>query len=250
MERAIMMDKTYGNRTMNMGYDFVSLLPFLMLFKRKWVPIIVFPVLMYAVIMCIKRGAIIIMVLFLLYFLYAYYIRDVKKYRFRNSVIVVFLILGAWSIMKDFYFQNDYLQVRMQNMVDGDINGRDYIFEKILNHWLNEAGLFEFLFGSGFCASYGIAGNYAHNDWLELLAMSGVIGPLVYFVFFVTEFRFASNVKNDSYKKCIYAILCIWLAKTFFSMSYCAISNMPLSLLLGYLVGESIKENFKLHIYE
>lgn len=241
-ERSIIIDKTYGNMTLNMGYDFVSLLPFLLLFKKKWIPIAISPLIIYTVIMCIKRGAILITALFYIYFIYVYFVKNEKVHKMRNIFIGIALMIGAGYLALDFYMQNDYLQVRMQNMMEGDMNGRDYIFSKIINHWQNEVGIFEFIFGSGFCSSYKIAGNYAHNDWLELLAMSGVIGPIAYLTFFVKEYRYARSVYDAELKQIIYVILLIWFAKTFFSMSYCSIANMPMSLLLGYVVGLSIKE--------
>lgn len=247
-ERNEIIGKTYGNMTMNMGYDFLSLLPFMLIFKRKWIPIIVSPLIIYAVIMCIKRGAILITALFFVYYIYSYFIKNEKAHKMRNTIIGVILLLAASYLALDFYSQNDYLQVRMQNMLEGDMNGRDYIFTRIIEHWQDESNLFEFIFGSGFCSSYKIAGNYAHNDWLELLAMSGIIGPVVYLTFFIKEYKFAKSLSNVFVKECIWVILLIWFTKTFFSMSYCSIANMPMSLLLGYMVGFSLinEKNVKL----
>lgn len=241
-ERSEVIDKISGNRTLNMGYDFVSLLPFLFIFKKKRVPIIVSPLIIYAVIMSIKRGAILITCLFYIYYAYSSFIKNEKYHKLRNTVIAVVLLLGIGYLASIFYFQNDYLQVRIQNMLEGDMNGRDYIYTKIIQHWLNGNNVFEFILGSGFCSSYRIAGNYAHNDWLELLSMSGLLGPIIYMIFFIKEYRYAKKIDNCVTKECIYVLLLIWFAKSVFSMSYCSIANMPMSLLLGYMIGISLKK--------
>ena len=248
--RAEIAEKTYGNLTLNMGYDFVSLLPYLFLFKRKWIPIAISPLFIYAVIMCIKRGAILITSMFFVYFLYTYFVKNEKKNKVRNTFIVLFLLICAIILASFFYYQNAHLQVRMHNMMEGDTNGRDVLFTKIFGYWKNEANVLEMLFGSGFCSSYKIAGNYAHNDWLELLSSSGVLGVVIYLTFFLSQYKYALRVEDVMYRKCICVILMIWLSRTFFSMSYCSISNMPLSLFFGYMVGKTLTETHKLRFYE
>lgn len=232
-------DKLYGNMTLNMGYDFVTLLPYLFLFKKKWIPILVSPIIILVVLACIKRGAIIITVIFFLYYIYEYFIKTEKKHRIRNVllslVILTLLAYLAWN----YYWLDEQLQRRMQSLMQGDINGRDRIYSLIYENWLSN-GLIQFIFGNGFCSSYKIAGNYAHNDWLELLAMSGIIGPIIYLRFFIKEYKFASGILFTNDRLCIIAIIIIWFCKSLFSMSYCSFSTMTLSLIFGYLVGNNL----------
>ena len=237
--KASIQDQTYGTLTLNMGYDFVALLPYIFLFKKKWIPILVSPIIFISVLACIKRGAIIITSLFYVYYIYEYFIKAEKFHKVRNLILSVLLLFFIAYCGWDYYLQDDQLQRRMTSLMEGDSNGRNVIFSAIFDNWLN-SDYIQIIFGNGFCASFKIAGNYAHNDWLELLAMSGILGPLLYLSFFISEYKYAKSISNLNERLCIIIILIIWFSKTLFSMSYCSVSTMPLSLLLGYMIGRNI----------
>lgn len=94
----------------------------------------------------------------------------------------------------------------MENMLEGNVSGRDRIYANIFNGWLDSDNFINLLFGYGFAGSRLLSGSghFAHNDWLELLSNFGLLGVTIYIVLFYSASKFIRNNKWGSDKKIIF----------------------------------------------
>ena len=230
-------------RTMNMAYDFVVIVPFIYLFKRKLLCLLFIFLITYFVAYGGKRGAIFTFLLSAAYMVYLWFLRDTKKNRVLKFAAFFISIGVAYYILADVFQNSSLLQHRLDMTLEGDTNGRSIIAKRIMDSFWDSPSAINFFLGYGFCSSVKFAGNYAHNDWLELLSMSGLLGVTIYAAFFL-QFIFLIRRKSlsEKHRTLLIVIFLIWLLRSFFSMSYCDVGNMPLSLLLGYLAGFEIKK--------
>jgi O-antigen ligase len=162
-------------------------------------------------------------------------------------------LIGVLIYGYQFFLQNEYLISRFEQLDEGNSSGRDEIFAYIFSNWANSESLFDIFFGYGFAGSRQLSGKgLAHNDWLELLSNFGLLGVVIYLLFFYQAFKYAIKLNVQSqYRLMLLCILTIWLATSLFSMGYNSSDGYLRSILLGYILGisnpkRSVSNN---HIY-
>src|SRR5690606_18381472 len=155
--------------------------------------------LLYFVILGSKRGALLILLIGILFFL----IYQVLKVEPKKRLISLFVtglfsaVVGYISYL--FYLSNEFFVNRWQEVEEGG-SGRDLIYSNIFNSWYNSDNILNFLFGYGFMTSvqYSGSNHLAHNDWLEVLINFGFFGFLVYFLLIISLFIFVFD-KNKNF---------------------------------------------------
>ena len=234
------LDPTQQNENVvnNAAYSFIGLFPFAFLFvRRKLVSIGWWVCCCCFLLLGAKRGAIItggISSLIFVWYLFKDSIRE-KRYK---ALIIVCVIMGISAYYGYQYVMgNEFLIYRFEDIAQG--SGRSLIYRKIFDSWNGTPSLVHFLFGFGFNSSIAIAGNYAHNDWLELLSCCGLLGVIVYAWMFWALFRYYRLYSTEETRPMLAMIIASWLCMSAFSMGYTNISLF--SILLGYIMG--VQEN-------
>lgn len=222
----------------NMGYEFLCLFPILTFSNKR-------PLLQYLGIICVmtfilmgmKRGAILIGALCMVWFLLEMF-RTAKRYK---KLLIVVVSVGAvilmsylvWHLMQT----SDFFSQRLQATIEGNVSGRDFLFVTFLNYFLYDTTFFQFLFGSGANATLEISVNYAHNDWLELAINQGVFGVVVYAIYWVCFFRAWRSMTDDRLVSFAFGlVMFIYFMRTFFSLSY-GDMNIYSTIVLGFCLG-------------
>lgn len=228
--------------TNNVAYSFVALLPYVFLFRRKKILAIgSMLILIFFIIQGSKRGAMVTGGVGLLCFIY-YQLRTVpKENRIKGYLLVIIAVLGMAYYAFDVYESNTYLITRLQN-TGGE--ARNIIYANLLNAWASSESFFKLIFGFGFAASlkYSGTGNYAHNDWLELLSNFGLIGIIVYGVLFYLAVKYIRKLNWSIEKKLLMTtVVLIWFCQTLFSMFYTSGDGYVQTILIAYLVGSKSK---------
>ena len=233
--------------TNNMGYRFVALLPLLAIFRKTKFSYISVFIASYFVIMSSKRGAILCCALFFILLFYYSFQNIPRKKKFVYSI----LVLGIFSIcvyyLIDIFMSNEYLMMRLTNMEAGNDdsgNARIDQVSAIINYSTN-GPIFNFFFGYGFDKSVMIAGNYAHNDWAELLANLGVFGCLLYLIFFtslISIFTKNRQLLNPMQKLMFVSVLSCWLLVSMFSMGYISNNSFLYTIVIAYLISHIEKQ--------
>jgi hypothetical protein len=221
----------------NGSYSIIGLFPLIMLFKKKYIQYIAFAVCSYFIIISFKRGPIVIMLC-----CYLYYTLFSVNNIIRNKWIVI-AIPVAFYFLYDFfitvYADSLYFQERIEETLEGSSSHRDLIASTLLTFFFEHSNLFQVLFGHGAFATIKVAGNAAHNDWLELLVNQGIVCVIIYAVYWLRIIHcWKRNDKSSEQRLAIGTYIIVYLLASFFSMSY---SEIPLyaTLVLAYVVAKT-----------
>lgn len=233
---AISMGSDQEEFTNNVAYDFVGLMPLLVFLHKK--PTLQFVALIYIMVFILlgmKRGAILVGIICVLYFLYQSYRSANRKMRKRIVALTVVALVGFAYFAIDFMASSDYFQYRLETTMEGNSSGRDFIYSTLYEHILSRDSIGTIIFGEGINHTVVIAGKYAHNDWLELGINMGLLGVLVYIIYFLTLGINTFNARKHDQTIFASLLLCcvVMFSTTLFSMSYNSLS-IGITMALGY----------------
>lgn len=224
--------------TNNSAYMFVSLLLLLPLFRVK--PIVGYLIAIAIssfVLMSAKRGAIILCIMCIVLFVW-YNIRNTTR-TFKVITIgasVVFILVAGYAA-NEFIQSNDYLLSRLAATQSGNSSGRDRIYASLIKNLNDDDSSLHFLFGRGADSTFHIAGNFAHNDWLEIATNMGILGVIVYLFYWIKFYKSVNRMKCDN--SVYYAFLMVFafcFIRAFFSMSINDMSTIT-TLVIGYCLA-------------
>lgn len=231
--------------TNNMGYLFVALMPGVVLFKNNIkLQYGIMIVCMTFVMMGMKRGAIIVGVVSLIYYLYFNFKYNNQISKGKVLFFSILIIVAAYFITEHMIESSDYFMSRIAQTREGNSSGRNEIYEYFWNHFKNEMDTFKFLFGNGANATLDIGINYAHNDWLEIAINQGVLGLVVYAIYWLCFCRTIKSIKYNKSAKLVLTLTFIsFFIKTLFSMSYTGYSLFSCTVFGYYLAHCKNVEN-------
>lgn len=219
--RMIANDYDSEGLTNNIAYQFVSIVPFLFFFRKN--EVIMYLFILYILIFIIygmKRGAIIIGVIAIIYVIYNSY----KQMELRNKIYVICMFICVIYLISKVVFilatENDYFNYRIDKTLEGDSSGRDSYYMFYINSFLDNQSVLRLLFGGGTYYTVKLNGNLAHNDWLELLISYGLLGVSLFFIFWRSLYKYINNLKETDYYNISFCFFIIFLIQTLFSMSY------------------------------
>lgn len=226
--------------TSNIGYRFLILFPFLYFWNKRTIfQYVAMAILFLFILMGMKRGAILIGSICFIFFIYHNW-NNTKQ--FRNKLIIILSTLALFSGIV-YYVQtmletSDYFVSRIEQTLDGNSSGRDIIYSKIKTAILEEPSSLKLIFGHGANSTIAFAGNYAHQDWLEIACNNGLIGVIIFALFFVVFYVSVVKSRRTCPKyisNAFFILFLICLCKSMFSMS---IQNMAIAqtLLIGYSI--------------
>ena len=220
------------------AYNLVSLFPLLCFLKKPLAKYFLTIAIIVLVILSVKRGAILTCLFALLYFIY--HDRKDGSSTNKNASLVLGIALTAFTIwfVSVQLSSNAHFLSRWEETIAGESNGRDYIFQAVLNGvFNNKTSLEQLVFGQGANRTVFYAGHYAHNDWLETLCNNGFLGVVILFNFFFQSYKLAVYFKKKSvsvYYNAAMLLFLIAIIKTLFSMSI-QVLHISQCMLWGYL---------------
>lgn len=229
--------------TNNTGYLFLSCIPLLVLYRK--VPFIQFSALAFLmafIVMGMKRGAIVIGAVVSVYFMLSAIKNSRGKTRFVFFLFsIVICIVSVYFVI--YQMENsDYMMARIQDTLDGDSSGRDNIYSFFWTYFIERTDALQFFIGRGGNGTLEIYKNYAHNDWLEIAVNQGLLGIIVYTIYWVCFYKTWKQTSNIDAKNILAIIMLIYFAKTLFSMSYGDMTYVATSV-LGYSLARSCKSD-------
>lgn len=219
--------------TINVGYQFVSLIPMVYLFKRRTIlQYILLAVLFLIVLSTFKRGAIFTGGVCVVYFIYTSLSNSKNNSKGLVIIIAVLFIFFVSNSVLRFYENSNYAQLRMEQTLEGQSSGRDEIFSDAWNIFVNSNPI-QFLFGHGANGTVKEIGIAAHNDWLEILVNQGILGLFVYVFYWFAFYSVIRKNKNELTSPIIATVAIIYFVSSWFSMSYGSM-HLPANICLGY----------------
>lgn len=221
--------------TNNASVVFLFILPFILLLKNRYLSYLVTLICSYYLMEGAKRGNIIcaIPVLFL-FILSTFRNKQVKFYE--KLVFIVFLLFAtSWGTEK--FVENEYLQARVEQTLEGNSSNRDIIYANAWKVFSESENAYNVLVGYGFdgTINHKDLNERAHNDWLEILVDYGITGIIFYCSIFLSLFSTIKKEKNLKNKYILTSVVAIWFLKSIFSMGFSGEIMSLLFILLGYV---------------
>lgn len=231
--------------TNNVGYIFLSLIPIWALFRKK-------PLLQYAglafcmafILMGMKRGAILIGCVVVLYLIW----QIIRNARGKQKFIVILLtavlaIAGVYFVI-DMMSSSDYFIQRIEDTKAGNSSARDDLYSFFWTYFTERAELLHYLFGRGANGTLEVYNSYAHNDWLEIAINQGLFGIIIYLLYWINFYKTWRQSTNIDAKTILALVGIIYFAKTLFSMSYGDMTYVCTSV-FGYALANYKKPNLE-----
>ena len=238
IERVALVDRE--EITNNISYEFLSLIPMLFIvdMKRLW-RYGMLALCFIIVVAGMKRGAILIGVLVVLWF----FIFELKAARPSQKIFTFLLLIVAMTgillFALNLYDNSPFFQLRVQQTIEGDTSGRNYIYANFWKYFINQTNSLHLFFGNGADSTITISGGYAHNDWLEIGINNGIFGVVLYFLYWVAFAREWWKTKNtEIIFYCLGSLLIIYFLASLFSMSYNSV-KITAALCFGYCWAKS-----------
>ena len=227
--------------TINVAYQIVALLPLLWFWREKPLVQYGFLVLVFlAVLSTAKRGAILISILCMMYFVSQSLKNSTRRQKFGYFLLVVLFVAAVLVLAKNYISNNAYLQQRWENTQAGNSSGRGAIYRECWDAFIN-SNFLELLFGHGMRGTLMLTGHSAHNDWLQFLLDYGLFGALVYLCYWIVFIRTWLTDHEDQTRPIIGTIVIIYFISTLFSMSFNAM-ELPACICLGYCLAEQQRQ--------
>lgn len=223
--------------TNNAGYLFLSLIPVLVLFRKK--PLLQYvglAICMAYVIMGMKRGAIIIGVAVTLYLVWNLIRQQRGTKRFWLIVLTAVLMVAGVYYFLFMMQSSEYFMSRINDTMEGKTSGRDNLYSFFWTYFTEKADTLHYLLGRGGNGTLEIYYNYAHNDWLEIAVNQGLLGIIVYAIYWKNLYSTWRQSTNIEAKTILALVGIIYFAKTLFSVSYGDMTYVCTSV-LGYALA-------------
>ncbi len=229
--------------TNNIGYFFVALMPFAYILdgKRSLQYFFLFFNFIFTLI-SVKRGAILIATILLLFFLFNS--MKIKKNKGRIIIISIVALAGMALAFNYMVGHNDYFASRLEGTINGTSgNEREDMYTTMFEWYIENNSMQGLLLGNGPYTSIKLIGQPAHNDWLEIALAQGFLGIIIYMVywFFLAKTAWQQKHSNNMLSFCITSsFFIIFFLKTFFSMSYASIPFYAM-LVLSFAIAQQEK---------
>lgn len=225
--------------TNNGSVVFLYILPITLFLKNRYFSYGITLISAYFLMEGAKRGNIICAVpVIILFIVLTFRNRRVRIYE-KLIFIVFFLFAISWGIKQ--FEQNEYLQTRVEQTIEGNSSNRDILYTNAWKVYSESNNLKNIIFGYGFqatCYNQQI-GNYVHNDWLEILVDYGAFGAIFYLTIFLLLFQLIRKEKDVQKRYVLIAIALVWFFKSIFSMGFTSDTMFILFLSLGYVCQKS-----------
>ena len=227
----------YGRTEMtnNYGYNFVAIIPLLCFWKKN--PIIQLGLtllILVFIIISMKRGAILTGAICTLFFFVSIFRSSSSWGKISLILLLAITFYLTSPIISKYIANSEYYQYRIEETLDGNSSNRNTMYSKAINHIFNESSLTQFFFGSGADSSIGILSNYTHNDWLEIGINQGLLGVIIYLLYFVSFYKlWRTDIEKGSLRDSLGLCLIICFMTTLFSMSYNSMF-IPICICIGY----------------
>lgn len=206
--------------TNNAGYVMAALIPCVFAFKKQWIQYLFLSICAIFIVFSMKRGAMLTggIAVALYFIMRTRHLSLLKRLLF--VIVSAFICIIIFNYLSDSVFQNDYFQRRLELTLEGESSGRDALLSKCIDYYINQESIFQQVFGMGANGTFKIAGNGAHNDWVEMLLNQGLVGLAMFFLFWIYFFKVIVN-KSYSYlsRDVLTLIFVICFLRTLYSQS-------------------------------
>lgn len=243
--RAYFVQNTDDTALISTAYYALFLMPFAFMIKRKWLMWFLVCIIFLTVVLSSKRAGFISFIGALIVYAYLTIKIDNKGDGSRLKYLLTFVLVGiiGLQLFNSFISTNDiHLLDRLATMSEDGGSGRDEVYAYT---WglLMDSDLFSLLFGHGFntVVNYSILGLSAHTDFLETPFDYGIVGMIIYIIFYFRLFKYYKILKryNPNYAPIFLSTLFITLVLSAFAhLIIYPTHYLFFCMYWGFLMGE------------
>ena len=228
--------------TNNAGFFFVPLIPMLNLLKLKNVWIYIFLIIIAAfMLMSMKRGAILAGGVMGILFVIHHFRGKSLRHLMNILILSIAAMYAIFLYVIEQYSKSSYFQTRVEQTLSGNSSGRTYIYENYWRYFVEHTNTLEFIIGNGANATKALLGQYAHNDWLEFAINQGVLGVVLYLVYWTVLVREWRHYRGPI--ECRWVLGDIIIAYFLISLYSMSFADMPIAatFCIGYCLAMDIR---------
>lgn len=243
--RAYFVQNTDDTALISTAYYALFLMPFAFMIKRKWLMWFLVCIIFLTVVLSSKRAGFISFIGALIVYAYLTIKIDNKGDGSRLKYLLSFVLVGiiGLQLFNSFISTNDiHLLDRLATMSEDGGSGRDEVYAYT---WglLMDSDLLSLLFGHGFntVVHYSILGLSAHTDFLETPFDYGIVGMIIYIIFYFRLFKYYKILKryNPNYAPIFLSTLFITLVLSAFAhLIIYPTHYLFFCMYWGFLMGE------------
>lgn len=223
------------NIAINASGLFLAIIPLLFITKNNIIKFGALLVCSYFLISAVKRGNIIAAIVPIFLLLYQHF-KGSKKSIWKTILYIIFIV-GFVIVIYNWVISNEFFQYRVEQTEEGNSSNRDILYRSILNIFHNTDSVIHILFGYGYNATNRLIGMMAHSDWLEILLDYGVIGVVIYALFFVSTIHQVKYYNNAQEKLFLVSCIIIWILKSIYSMFIFDTNSFVMAMCIGIALG-------------
>lgn len=254
MQKAAMLGSEQTEFTITCVYSFLSILPLVVLFKKNIIlQFILISVIFVYCVLGVKRGPIIFGAIASLIVIFGMFRQNVFWKKMLVLIVTLACFVGLYEFIMFQMESSPYFAVRFQDTLDGNTSGRDEYAKIIFDYYLNNSSNKDFFLGIGALGTLSVNESYAHNDWIGILLEQGILGGVLYLLYWIGFV--CSWIKSKSNADCFLVLgllVFIGFGKTMISMYYLPItaemitSSGFFAIVLGYYLARAFpQENVK-----
>ena len=250
LQQAAMTGSTRKDFTITCVYSFLSILPLIVLFKKRI--FLQFTLMCVVFVYCVlgaKRGPAILAGISSVFIIFSMFRQSLAW----KKIIILIIAIGCfWGIYELISFKmesNSYFSLRVEQTLQGETSGREEYARNVLDYFLHKASNKDFLLGIGAQGTLSVNSSYAHNDWIGILLEQGILGGLLYLLYWI---GFVISWLKSWYKSECFLVLglliLIGFGKTLISMYYLPItaemitSSGFFAITLGYYLAKAFPQ--------
>ncbi len=222
----------------NIGFLYVPLIPMLLLVRIKNVWKYVLAMVLFGLVMLsMKRGAILTGGIMLLLFLKQNFKVRTKQQLFYMFSLTCIALFAMYRFVTNLYEQDAFFHKRFDMTLEGYSSQRDKIYGFFWHYFTERTSALEFFFGHGANGTLSLYGQYAHNDWLEFAINQGLLGIILYMVYWIIfSWHWKTYQGPQVCRAAMGDLIIAYFLVSSFSMSF---GNMPLAatLCIGYCLA-------------
>ncbi len=228
----------------NGSYSVLYLLPFILCLKNRFVRFGLMAMVIFIVMISLKRGGFIAVILGLLtYFVTSYFSINGKRFKIGHLILIVAAVWGLFSLT-DYINQNiigNVLYDRIASIEENEGGGRLEVYKNYIDFIVSDS-LFYWFIGHGWTGSLRSGLDVTcHNDFLEVFVDFGVIGFTMYLSFWVALVKLTIKMirEKNLYAPAMAASVAIFLVNSMVSHIFIYSWYMiEFALFWGYIVSE------------
>ena len=227
------------------AYYPLLLLPFALMIKRKWLMWIFVCIILFSVVLSSKRAGFIAFTGAIVVYAYSMMRINSRGLGSKMKYVLGFILIGfiGFQVFNSYVSSNDIqLLERLGNLREDGGSGRDEVYAYTLNLLL-KSDIISLLFGHGFntVVHYSEYELSAHTDFLETPFDYGIIGMIVYIIFYFRLYKYYKKLKyyNPNYAPVFLSTMFItFILSTFAHLIIYPTHFLFFCMYWGFVIGE------------